>query len=727
MIELSDSENSDCDQLPECRRAENGLPKQSMDKYLAIYNQFMEWKNAKHEESLDESLLLTYFNELAEKLAPSTLWSRYSMLKSTLNSNDNVDIAKYSKLSAFLKRQATGFVSKKSKTLTSEQIAKFLTEAPDHQYLVTKVALIFGVTGALRKSEMCEITTKDIKDYGSHLLITIPKSQTHIQRTFTVDGDFYYSTYKKYEALRPKNLYTNRFFLNYQNGKCTHQVIGKNKFGSMPKKIAEYLNLPEPELYTGHSFRRTSATLLTDSGADITTVKRHGGFKTSQNAEGHIEDSMRNKRKICQLITKQLNINLSTGTRIFPDCPPPKRYRPASVLRRLASATSGRSTHELPKGSRNDSQSQPTQNQENNRTMGPQKIIIDCDAGTDDALALILLIEAHKSKEIEIMAITCTAGNTTLENVIANVFRTLNACNALQIPVFKGAHSSLLSTENAKVAADVQFHGSDGFGDVFTDKPDISQLKSEHAVCALQRIVSQYPGEVSIIGLAPLTSIALTIKMYPDFAENVNKFYVMGGNYSAMGNVTPQAEFNFYADPESAHIVLSSSNRLWLLPWETCLKSKVSNEWRKHFFGKIDTPAIKLLNAIEDATYSTTEKMLPTYTPCDAFLAGIVLRPEMATSVVSYHIDIELGGTRTRGQVVIDHFMSNEQNAFVIQEFDSEVFKEILLCAANPAKYKNPAVNRTPEVDPIKVEVPEENEEFSVDFIKTELINYEDA
>ena len=93
--------------------------------------------------------------------------------------------------------------------------------------------------------------------------------------------------------------------------------------------------------------------------------------------------------------------------------------------------------------------------------------------------------------------------------------------------------------------------------------------------------------------------------MYPDFADNVKKFYIMGGNCNgnyyfiyklnfrffnniymihkfinfllAVGNTTPQAEFNFYADPESAHIVLCSSNKLRLLPWETCLKSKVSN------------------------------------------------------------------------------------------------------------------------------------------------------
>lgn len=67
------------------------------------------------------------------------------------------------------------------------------------------------------------------------------------------------------------------FFLNYKNGKCTKQVTGKNKIGNMPKEIANYLNLPDPQAYTGHSFRRTSATLLANSGFDITTLKLHGG------------------------------------------------------------------------------------------------------------------------------------------------------------------------------------------------------------------------------------------------------------------------------------------------------------------------------------------------------------------------------------------------------------------------------------------------------------------
>lgn len=85
---------------------------------------------------------------------------------------------------------------------------------------------------------------------------------------------------------RPEKTTSDRFFLNWQNGKYTNQPIGVNKFGSMPKKIAEYLGLDDAHLYTGHSFRRSSATLLADAGANITTIKRHGGWKSTTTAEG---------------------------------------------------------------------------------------------------------------------------------------------------------------------------------------------------------------------------------------------------------------------------------------------------------------------------------------------------------------------------------------------------------------------------------------------------------
>lgn len=317
----------------------------------------------------------------------------------------------------------------------------------------------------------------------------------------------------------------------------------------------------------------------------------------------------------------------------------------------------------------------------------PKSIIVDCDAGLDDALALIILLAGHAAREIEIKAVTCVNGNTNVDNVVKNVFRTLDVCGCQEIPVYRGAYSSLLNTPNAKETASEEYHGSDGFGDVYNDQPDISRLQKEHAVCALHRITSEDPGNVSLICLGPLTNIAMAIKMYPEFMSNAKEFFVMGGNSTGQGNITSQAEFNFYADPESAHIVLNNNTKpLWLLPWETCLKSQVTHDWRKDVLGKISVPCVLMLNKIEDGRRARVKKHFVRYIVCDAFLAGIVRLPNMAKGVVSWHADVELSGHKTRGQVVLDHLLSNKPNVNLINDFDSEMFKEVLVNAVYSIK-----------------------------------------
>ena len=113
---------------------------------------------------------------------------------------------------------------------------------------------------------------------------------------------------KEYQFLRPEKTSTDRFFVNYQNGMCTTQVIEKNKFSSTPKQIAEFLDLPDAATYTGHSFRRTSATMLVDKGANMETLKRHGGWKSNEVAEGYIAESFGNKRMIGNLINSSINL-----------------------------------------------------------------------------------------------------------------------------------------------------------------------------------------------------------------------------------------------------------------------------------------------------------------------------------------------------------------------------------------------------------------------------------
>ncbi|XP_046736193.1 pyrimidine-specific ribonucleoside hydrolase RihA-like [Diprion similis] len=315
-------------------------------------------------------------------------------------------------------------------------------------------------------------------------------------------------------------------------------------------------------------------------------------------------------------------------------------------------------------------------------------VIVDCDAGIDDALALILLAGAHKLNKIQLLAVTCVNGNTNVENVVNNVFRTLQTCGLADIPVYKGAYSPLLSTESARIAATELFHGPDGFGNMFIDKPDTSKLQKEHAVHALYRMVCENPGEVSITCIGPLTNIALAIKLYPDFISKVKEFYVMGGNYTAQGNITAQAEFNFYSDPESVHIFLANNIKPHvLLPWETCMKYAVDPKWKNHVFGKIDTPEVRLMDTLHEF-YLNNNKGYAIHKPCDAILAAIVLRPDMATKLIEHHADIELTGCRTRGQVVIDHLESNKPNTSTVIEYDSEIFKELLILALDPENYE---------------------------------------
>lgn len=142
---------------------------------------------------------------------------------------------------------------------------------------------------------------EDINDTGSVLIITVPDTKTHVQRRFTVIGETpetglnLISIYEKYNTQRPINVKTDHFFLQYRNGQCKTQVVGINSFSKVPSLIATYLNLPNPKSYTGHAFRRSSASLLVDSGGDIIQLKKHGGWKSSTVAEGYVDDSLQNK------------------------------------------------------------------------------------------------------------------------------------------------------------------------------------------------------------------------------------------------------------------------------------------------------------------------------------------------------------------------------------------------------------------------------------------------
>ncbi|CAH1366120.1 unnamed protein product, partial [Tenebrio molitor] len=164
------------------------------------------------------------------------------MIRSSLIVNTNIDISKYPKLMAFLKRNSDGYQAKKSKVLTRDQMEIFLSAANDNEYLMIKIALIFGIAGACRSDELTNVTVDDIETSNSSLIIKIPKTKTKIPRVFVVTNiegkvDFI-GLFRKYADLRPSNVSHRRFFIFYKGGKCTSQPVGKNTFGKIPSIIA---------------------------------------------------------------------------------------------------------------------------------------------------------------------------------------------------------------------------------------------------------------------------------------------------------------------------------------------------------------------------------------------------------------------------------------------------------------------------------------------------------
>lgn len=255
------------------------LPSKSHNRYEQVYEGFQQWKKLKEATSNSERVLLAYFTELKQNYLSSTLWSKYSMLKSTMKINDQVDISTYASLIAMLKKESKGHIPKQARTFTENELKLFIDTAADDLWLdvkVTKfllfflsafpthfykqfmslnlqVVCIFGLCGACRSHELASVIMEHIIRYEDMYFVTIPRefTKTDKDNAFGITGELFHIV-KKYEALRPSHVKTDRFFLNFQKGKCTVQVIGKSKFYGMPRRIADFLKLPDPERYTGN-------------------------------------------------------------------------------------------------------------------------------------------------------------------------------------------------------------------------------------------------------------------------------------------------------------------------------------------------------------------------------------------------------------------------------------------------------------------------------------------
>lgn len=294
------------------------LPEKSKGRYEAAYKCFKHWGQRKNANEVSETTMLAYFMEKTKVLkSPASLWCEYSMLKSTLFIEENINISKFPKLRAFLKRKNDGYKPKKSNVFTREEINRFLAEADDSNFLLMKVVTIMGIAGACRTQELCNMMMENVQEMENIAIVNIPDSKNGMSRRFTVtagEGNdvCYLKIFKKYLKIRSMVRSAHqRFFMRYQDGKCLGQPVGKNTFSSIPSKIAKFLGLPNAEAYTGHSYRRTSATLLANTGVDVLALKRHGGWKSETIAEGYVADSLSNKNEVANRILYNNNSHAS--------------------------------------------------------------------------------------------------------------------------------------------------------------------------------------------------------------------------------------------------------------------------------------------------------------------------------------------------------------------------------------------------------------------------------
>jgi integrase len=282
-------------------------PPKSKYRYEREYNQFLEW--CKNECIMKgpytENMLLAYLGELSKKFAATTLWTVYSMLKKTILIKNSQDISSMMKVIAFLKRQSADHMTKKASIFSREQIQKFMKDARDEDYLHVKVAVLLGLYGACRKSELLALTIDDITKSGEHLMVKIRDSKTGPRSFALVASDDpsmdilrYYQMYiEKRPAASPSKL-----FLCYKNGKCTRQPIGKNTLAKYPLFVAQFLLLPNFKEYTSHALRRSAATWMSDNGIDLINLKRFGGWKSDTAAQGYIGESESNKKMLANVL-----------------------------------------------------------------------------------------------------------------------------------------------------------------------------------------------------------------------------------------------------------------------------------------------------------------------------------------------------------------------------------------------------------------------------------------
>jgi inosine-uridine nucleoside N-ribohydrolase len=312
-------------------------------------------------------------------------------------------------------------------------------------------------------------------------------------------------------------------------------------------------------------------------------------------------------------------------------------------------------------------------------TVAPTKLILDVDTGTDDAVALMF---AALHPDLELVAATTVNGNVPVELCTENTLRVFDVIGA-NVPVYEGARRPMLRPDfpvSSKEARASGIHGE------YLDLPPARSAKQrERAVDFLiDTYMSPAGPDIVLVPVGPLTNIALAMAVEPRIVERIPRMIIMGGGHE-IGNVTPAAEFNIWADPEAAKVVLTSGvQNLTLVPLDATHKALVTlDDCRR--LRALGTPAGAAAATVVErriAGYEVTQPMaLPNSAPVhDVLCVAAIVDPAVITTY-PFHADVETTGELTVGRTVIDTHRRRglEPNAHVALDADGETFVRLMM------------------------------------------------
>ncbi|MGH3105069.1 MAG: nucleoside hydrolase [Gaiellaceae bacterium] len=298
-------------------------------------------------------------------------------------------------------------------------------------------------------------------------------------------------------------------------------------------------------------------------------------------------------------------------------------------------------------------------------------ILIDCDPGHDDAIALLL---ALASPELDLLGVTTVSGNQTVEKTTANAIRLLEFAGRGDVPVARGADRPLL--RERFVAAYV--HGESGLDGPELAEPTRGPLE-QHAVDFLAERIVGADRPVTLIPVGPLTNVGLLLARHPDAAARLDRIVLMGGAI-AEGNVTPAAEFNIWADPEAAQRVFESGIDVTMIGLDVTHKALLLPEHAERLrasgrTGKLVAELLDFYGEFHRRTYGWDGSPIH-----DAVAVAHVVRPELVETL-RRHVAVDCASELCRGRTVVDLWRRTENlpNAEVGVAVDADAFVELLL------------------------------------------------